>query len=125
MDFPKRRELEQFNEPCGIPFLAALSNSLTSLERILVKYLFKMDFETTYRHLLAALAYTRSVSKATVIETLFILRRWHEINAFFALDLSKMKDCYIVAQFTNIPIERYVWCNLMVGYCNLRVYLTD
>ena len=65
-----------------------------------------MDFNTTYRFICSGLTLTTTVTKSVVIEALFIIKRWQEIKQIFNLDVHKTEDCYIVAQFTHIPVKR-------------------
>lgn len=65
-----------------------------------------MDFGTIYRYILPALTATRTITKAVIIEMLFILTRWNDIKIYFSLDVFQKYDCFIVSQFTNIPICR-------------------
>nr|ARM64451.1 hypothetical protein [Human betaherpesvirus 6] len=108
MDVWKRQRLQECRELCPLPVLMSLSNILSNTEIIYVKYLFKMDFSTMYRFILPALTLSMTVTKSVVIEMLFILKRWEEINQFFRLNIRKVNDCFVVAQFTNIPVKRWV-----------------
>ncbi|QRY06507.1 U15 [Human betaherpesvirus 6B] len=108
MDVWKRQRLQECRELCPLPVLMSLSNILSNTEIIYVKYLFKMDFSTMYRFILPALTLSMTVTKSVVIEMLFILKRWEEINQFFRLNIRKVNDCFVVAQFTNIPVKRKI-----------------
>ncbi|AAD49689.1 U15 [Human betaherpesvirus 6B] len=108
MDVWKRQRLQECRELCPLPALMSLSNILSNTEIIYVKYLFKMDFSTMYRFILPALTLSMTVTKSVVIEMLFILKRWEEINQFFRLNIRKVNDCFVVAQFTNIPVKRKI-----------------
>ncbi|AGJ51995.1 U15 [Human betaherpesvirus 6A] len=106
MDVWKRQRLQECRELCPLPVLMSLSNMLSKIEIVYVKYLFKMDFYTMYRFLLPALTLSMTVTKSVVIEMLFILKRWEDIDQFFRLNIRKVNDCMVVAQFTHIPIKR-------------------
>ncbi|AHK06908.1 U15 [Human betaherpesvirus 6A] len=108
MDVWKRQRLQECRELCPLPVLMSLSNMLSKIEIVYVKYLFKMDFYTMYRFLLPALTLSMTVTKSVVIEMLFILKRWEDIDQFFRLNIRKVNDCMVVAQFTHIPIKRWV-----------------
>ncbi|CAA58394.2 U15 [Human betaherpesvirus 6A] len=106
MDVWKRQRLQECRELCPLPVLMSLSNMFSKIEIVYVKYLFKMDFSTMYRYILPALTLSMTVTKSLVIEMLFILKRWEDIDQFFRLNIRKVNDCFIVAQFNHIPIKR-------------------
>nr|APO38645.1 protein U15 [Human betaherpesvirus 6A] len=106
MDVWKRQRLQECRELCPLPVLMSLSNMFSKIEIVYVKYLFKMDFSTMYRYILPALTLSMTVTKSVVIEMLFILKRWEDIDQFFRLNIRKVSDCFIVAQFNHIPIKR-------------------
>lgn len=108
MDVWKRQRLQECRELCPLPVLMSLSNMFSKIEIVYVKYLFKMDFSTMYRYILPALTLSMTVTKSLVIEMLFILKRWEDIDQFFRLNIRKVNDCFIVAQFNHIPIKRWV-----------------
>ncbi|AAC54676.1 U15 [Human betaherpesvirus 7] len=106
METWRRQRLQEFRELCPLQILMTLSNIISKVETIYIKYLFQMDFNTTYRFIFSGLTLTTTVTKSVVIEALFIIKRWQEIKQIFNLDVHKTEDCYIVAQFTHIPVKR-------------------
>ncbi|AAC40730.1 protein U15 [Human betaherpesvirus 7] len=108
METWRRQRLQEFRELCPLQILMTLSNIISKVETIYIKYLFQMDFNTTYRFIFSGLTLTTTVTKSVVIEALFIIKRWQEIKQIFNLDVHKTEDCYIVAQFTHIPVKRKI-----------------
>lgn len=102
----QRERLRQFKKECSVRFLKDVSKIFSEKEEIYIKYLFKMNYAAKYRHVLAALATMRTVTESLIIETLFIMKRWKEIELYFSLNVFNIEDCYIVSQFAQIPIGR-------------------
>ncbi|APZ76243.1 hypothetical protein MRV_0032 [Murid herpesvirus 3] len=100
------REIKRYDEACTTSFLINISLKLTHRDKIYMKYLFGMDQNITYRYIFAALNSTTTVTKSMVIEAFFITKKWNELFTFFNLDILNRNHCFIVTQFTNIPINR-------------------
>lgn len=96
----------KYNRVCTFGFLQLLSKTFTELEVICVKYLFRLNFEERSKYVLVTLAGRERVTKAMVIEILYILNKWKQLEEFFGINVTDECQCALASGFNRIPSIR-------------------